>query len=494
MQDRFNSDFEQFVKQNADQYRMFPSEKVWKGIHNSLHTRNWWYGLGILLLFITSGIVTWVMVLTPSDKKSLAKANNIKFSEIVKPGYVTNKRNNTSNNEKVLVIPAKSKIDSKNTYQNQSEYFAQKSQFLRDATTGYENQFIPDLKHPGEIEQTGAIIVNTNIPVTSKKGAEVIVQKIPSSPTNIKQAFTPPDNGPVVVIADQTEFSEESNVTQHFEKSFTLRENRTVVSGEMYPLTIESVLNTYKHTSRKRKLTWQMYFVPTISYRKLKENKAFIEAARANNSIATYTWVSDVNSVVKHKPDLGFEIGFNTFFPLSKRLRLTGGLQFNVSKYDIRAYRYPGEVATIALNNGTGANSVSTITTYRNLAGSGDTKTNWLRNLYFSASAPIGAEFLVLKNKKSYVGVGSTIQPTYILGNQAYLLSTDYKNYAEVPSLIRRWNVNTGLEIFTGFNIGNTKLRVGPQARYQLLSSFRKEYPVKEQLFDFGLKVGITLK
>lgn len=494
MQDRFNSDFEQFVKQNADQYRMFPSEKVWKGIHSSLHTRKWWYGLGILLLLITSGIVTWVMVLTPSDKKSLAEANNIKSSGVIKPGYVTSKRDNTSsNNEKIIVIPAKSKIDSKNTPASQSEYFAQKSQFLKDASTGYENQFFPELKQPGEIAQTDAVIANTNIAVTAKKGVEVITQKIPSSPGNIKQIFTPV-NDPVVVIADQSEFFEEPNVTLSPEKSFTLRENRNIVSGEMYPLTIESVLNTYKYTGKKRKLTWQMYFVPTVSYRKLKENKAFIEAARANNSITTYTWVSDVNSVVKHKPDLGFEVGFNTFFPLSKRLRLTGGLQFNVSKYDIRAYRYPGEVATIALNNGTGANSVSTITTYRNLGGSGDTKTNWLRNLYFSASAPIGAEFLLVNNKSSYVGVGSTIQPTYILGNQAYLLSTDYKNYAEVPSLIRRWNVNTGVEMFVGFNIGNTKLRVGPQARYQLLSSFRKEYPVKEQLFDFGLKVGVTLK
>ena len=48
MESNFNNrDFEQFVKQNADQYRMFPSEKVWKGIHNTLHTRRRWYGIGL---------------------------------------------------------------------------------------------------------------------------------------------------------------------------------------------------------------------------------------------------------------------------------------------------------------------------------------------------------------------------------------------------------------------------------------------------------------
>ena len=58
-----NRDFEQFVKQNADQYRMFPSEKVWKNIHNTLHTRRKWYGAGLaFLLLLTAGAVTWVML------------------------------------------------------------------------------------------------------------------------------------------------------------------------------------------------------------------------------------------------------------------------------------------------------------------------------------------------------------------------------------------------------------------------------------------------
>ena len=53
MESNFNNrDFEQFVKQNADQYRMFPSEKVWKGVNSVLHTRKKWYGfwLGVFTL------------------------------------------------------------------------------------------------------------------------------------------------------------------------------------------------------------------------------------------------------------------------------------------------------------------------------------------------------------------------------------------------------------------------------------------------------------
>jgi hypothetical protein len=94
---------------------------------------------------------------------------------------------------------------------------------------------------------------------------------------------------------------------------------------------------------------------------------------------------------------------------------------------------------------------------------------------------------------KTEIGIGGTIQPTYILGNRTYLLTTDYKNYVQAPSLIRRWNMSTSLEAYAGVSSGKIDWKVGPQIRYQLFSSFRSAYPVKEHLFDFGLKVGIML-
>jgi hypothetical protein len=106
---------------------------------------------------------------------------------------------------------------------------------------------------------------------------------------------------------------------------------------------------------------------------------------------------------------------------------------------------------------------------------------------------PVGAEVDLIGDDKVQFGVGGTIQPTYVLGDRAYLLSTDYKNYAEVPWLTRRWNVNTAFETFVSYSTGRMKWQVGPQVRYQLLSSFVDEYPVKENLFDFGLKVGVSL-
>jgi hypothetical protein len=119
---------------------------------------------------------------------------------------------------------------------------------------------------------------------------------------------------------------------------------------------------------------------------------------------------------------------------------------------------------------------------------------NWLRNFYFSASVPVGMEYVIAKGKKNYFGVAGTVQPTYVLDNKSYLISTDYKNYAQAPSLTRHWNVNTGFELFAGIINKKSEWRISPQVRYQTLSSYKNKYPVKENLFDFGLKMGFMLR
>jgi hypothetical protein len=100
----------------------------------------------------------------------------------------------------------------------------------------------------------------------------------------------------------------------------------------------------------------------------------------------------------------------------------------------------------------------------------------------------------VARGKRSYVGVAANVQPTYVLDNKSYLVSTDYKNYAQVPSLTRHWNVNTGAEIFAGIVNKKSEWRISPQVRYQTLSSYKNTYPVKENLFDVGVKLGLILK
>jgi len=488
MENKFNNrDFEQFVKQNADQYRMFPSEKVWKGVHNTLHTRRRWYGIGLALLLLTTATVTGVM-LSPSGKKQTTASRNLLTTpasaekEDQQPATIIIAQAKPSN-ERIAFVTADDRfqeplfLDAGKTSPGNND----PEEYFEDMAAGNNEPVIAAIT-PIQPE-----LIAKPTPVITNKTQAVVINR-PAS-VNINIAATnkvTADKGLLSLSFTDNEKNKTGEQTTSFEKEFSL--NRT----DNYPLTIESVLNSYRHNRLRKKLSWQLYFTPTVSYRKLRENEAFLNASRPYTASPT-NQVTDVNSVVRHKPDIGMQLGFSTGYPLSKRLRIVTGLQFNVSKYDILAFNYPSEVATIALSTAAGgANTVSTFTNYRNSGGS--SHADWLRNLYTSASVPVGLEFRLAGNKRSYVGVGATIQPTYILSNRAYLISTDYKNYAEVPSLVRKWNVNTGFEIFAGYSTGKMNWRISPQVRYQALSSFQAKYPVKEHLFDFGLKLGLMLK
>ncbi len=250
------------------------------------------------------------------------------------------------------------------------------------------------------------------------------------------------------------------------------------------PLSIESVTNSYKPKLRKGRLGIQFFFTPTVSYRSLSENKAYTRTTGNSFQQGVY----NINNAVTHKPDFGFQIGVLAKYPLGNRFKLRGGLQFNINRYDIKTFNSSYEVATIQLQTREEFNAV---TSYNNFSGY---KSDWLENFYFQVAAPVGLEMKVSGNEKTQLGIAATLQPTYLIGDKAYLISQDYKNYMEVPWLVRRWNVNTSFETFVAYSTGKMKWQVGPQVRYQMLSSYEKKYPVKEHLFDFGLKVGVSLK
>lgn len=438
MERNFNNEFERFLKENADQYRMYPSAKVWSGVYNALHTRRKWYGLGIILLLLTGSLVT--VLVTRSPKETPVSAN--------KP--VSTERTLASHSQ--IALPDKRAVENK---------FPHNSLV---ATVG-SRQVIPTSDFYDLLGKD--VAVNEN----NQQFSELATGSDPLS-INITDQLTDQD-----II---------NNVRSQKISAYP----KKLTSSNPYDWTIESVLNSF-HSPRQRRFAVQFNFTPTISYRKLSANKAFLRSASLQaNAPSSFSALYDVNSAVTHKPDIGLELGFTTKYSLATNFRVKAGLQFNVNRYDIKAFNYRMELTTIALNTNAGVDSVEIPSSHRNFSGY---RSDWLQNFYFEISAPVGIEMDLAGDSRVQFGVAATIQPTYILGDRAYILSTDYKNYAEVPWLIRRWNVSTGFETFVAYSTGKLKWQVGPQVRYQLLSSFVDKYPVKENLFDFGLKVGVSV-
>jgi hypothetical protein len=410
-------EFEQFLKENADNHRLYPADSVWESMHARLHPKKRWPLTILLLLAFTTGSITWF---GPGERS----IESIRRTDKVEAAVAMAKANYVSN------ALANNKVSGSS------------NQEIRVAST--ESSPIP----ASQIEPAIAVI---EAPAKTYNEATAIAETAASVSTT------------------------------------------AITSNEpSYPLSIESVTNSYQRQKHSPRFHWQLHFTPTVSYRSLKEDQKFIAQARMNLSASPLAVTTELSNVINHRPDLGMQLGLLGTYPLGKRLDLIAGLQFNVSKYDIKAFNYPTEVATIALVNAWGGSTaVSTVTSFRS---NGFTnKASWLRNYYYSISAPVGLEWRILGKKQNHWGFSTTVQPTYMVGNRSYIISMDYQNYAEVPYLINKWNLNVGLETYAKFSVGNTDFRVGPQVRYQLFSSFKKGYPVSEHLYDFGVKLGIML-
>ncbi len=470
MESSFNNrDFEQYVKANADQYRMIPSEKVWKGINSTLHTRRKWYGFGLaFLLLLTAVSVTWVMVSYPASKKQqIDTDNNTPLLAQTVPGKEHSKAKPVSKDI--------SEVLSFNKFSRQND----------GSVTGTVT---------GEATDNNEADLSV-IQVADAGDHDLFVEPEKFS-TTIILGKKEPASSVAVAVTNISGLADAANANEKVKENKSVRllsETKLTNNNSIfYPLTIESVVNSYRKNKLSRRLSWQLYLTPTVSYRVWSVNKSYHGPA-SPFSTASYPFANsrDVNGEVVHKPDMGLEVGLSTKYPLTRNLRLTGGLQFNINRYDIKAFAYSGEQATINLNGGNGNNSVTAWTNYRNYNGY---KSDWLKNFYFSVSAPVGAELRLFGNDRTNFGIGGALQPTYILQDRAFLISSDYKNYVEMPRLVRHWNLNTSFETFISYQARGSKSRwqIGPQVRYQVLSSFQKQYPVKENLFDFGLKVGLT--
>jgi hypothetical protein len=394
--------------------------------------------LGIVLLLITGTLVTFLI--THSSKQTILTANKPTLS--TQQTHISNIQKSSPDKQTSLSEPKNNLVD---------------------------------------------LIVANNVPSLTRFDAPVVNDWIPApgydSPAKKEVEFEPLNTDITDELTDQDIFS-------NFQSQKRVDYPRSLRASNSFDWTIESVLNSFIESRRNKRLSLQFSFTPTVSYRKLTSNKSFIASAAATNAPSSYAPLYDINSVVTHKPDLGLEFGLATKYSLASNFKVKAGLQFNINRYDIKAFNSSFEVAKIALRGNGGVDSFYAVSTHRNFNGY---KSDWLHNFYFEISMPVGVEVNIVGDDKVQFGVAGTIQPTYVLGDRAYLLSTDYKNYAEVPWLIRRWNVNTGLETFVSYSTGKMKWQVGPQVRYQLLSSFIDKYPVKENLFDFGLKVGVSL-
>jgi hypothetical protein len=497
----YNDEFEELIKQKADQYKMYPSDQVWKGINRSLHTRKKWYWLSFLLFISGISYYAIVQLITPSS-------NNKKTNTTPNPAtqIAANDKNTNNTGKPAAVVPFFTQV-TKGSRNNQgaapSSFVTNPDNFISGETAKAMVATIITIQSIDAVAASNKENTDTESGAENAAGhhgktisnkillADRLLTAIPAQDKNNSASF---ENTALLIFSEQFPVAP----PEADQLPVTPEKARLVDAGAAEDENRINWLQQYAvytlPVSKAKRLSWQLAFAPTMNYRQLRDRDASIPSDVKNKNVPiAQNEAGDPNKLVNHKPALGFELGSHFLYAVNKDLQIKVGAQFNYSRYAIQAYgSYATEVATIALNSTTPGHSGDSLTNFTRISNFGGDVSENLQNQYFQLSIPVGLELRVLGAGKIQIGVAGTVQPTYLINRQTYLITTDYKNYTKEPSLVRRWNVNTGAEIFLAYKSGDLKWQVGPQFRYQLFSSYVKEYPIREFLMEYGIKIAVT--
>lgn len=511
----YTDEFEQLLKEKADQFRMYPSKRVWHSIYNNLHPSRRWPSAVMSILFFFSLVFTGY--LNTSD-------NNI-------GKQFTGNGNDPDENNSQITKPRN--ISIANSWLQQST-----NSNPRDAEKGFAES--------GGVVYTDIISAdaNTSVPAAQITGIEEEFPVSNISTPNIGNALIQSVNtyiktyqvfadainankkiklttdSPSAASQDLGELNDENGTDKNnttegvtlFKKTINNPENslpndkqtalddnknikkesKNSVSKEITPeekAWIENYAMQNKPSTRnkwKDKLDFEFYATPAVNYRKLSVNSKGSSTPFAN---------SDINRSISQKPGFGFESGAGLSFSFAKNLKLKAGLQFNYTNYNINADQTNHPILTSVLLNdpNTGYSyQASRISSLSNAYNSSALQPVVLHNRTYQVSIPVGLAYKLSSKNNVEWFAGASIQPTYVFGGKAHLISSDLKSYVYDPSSIRNWNLNLGFETYMSYKMGAYYLQVGPQVRYQVYSTYRKNVALIEKPYAIGMKIGIV--
>lgn len=454
--------FERMLKQKSDEYRMYPSDKSWDSIHEKLHgpQKNFkWNILSAALVFFFSSI-------------SLFTSNyqHFTFSKLLTPKQVDDKGIASDKSLGVRSSVESVKISPKLSvaWKKESPEFAMNN----------ENNLVPEASLISKAEvstisepvQTVQQTLQNLQPISENADADVT--SVESFITKASQDYRLTDLNPLGKFLN---IKEEQPVVSNLavvpeEKSVEINELPENKSDADLNYEVKVPLATPKLPTKQI----QFYLAPSISYRVLI----------ADNQFTFGNFQSNPRNSVNHRSSIGFEAGAAFLLKASKRLTFKTGLQFNYTRYIVRASKFSPELTTVTLN------SYNSIQRETNLRNSNGYLAEDLANETMQVSIPVGVDYTVARFSKFSINLAGTVQPSYLLKATGYLVTDNYKNYIKAPDLLSRMNLNTGFEMFIRWNAGPFQMQAGPQVRYQLFSNSQERYPIQEHLVDYGFKLG----
>lgn len=484
MKKRYHLDeLESFIAESADEVRMYPSDRVWLHIDKRLRGERKWPALTFGAI-LTGALLLASLIFLQPDKdlfeiKPLAASARTETAgsihtvspahkhtaHLVSPsskvGKVTNPAVARHFNESMVREEMAASHTASNAILPAAGAVSEEDMTAAEALTAYPSETGSDGSRASWTVDNEAL---TAMPALSQihpvAGAAYHPQLEAAA-----QAPSSPQAGPLFVSGQPADQVPEAVAATTAAPSLT--------SGK----------------TRASRWNVQYYGAPSISYRILTEEKNFNKELFSNGQIPA-AYYNDVTRVVHHREGLGLEAGASFGYKATDKLTLTVGLQLNYRQYTIEAFEGTARASVLRLQTRTGIDTLMAVSHVVNYSSNRPME---VQNHYLQVSLPVGFELAVASFGKSAFVLAANIQPTYNLYQNAWLISSDYQRYVQEPTLMRGWNVNSGVGAYFRFATkGGLQWQAGPQIRYQLLSSFTEAYQVRENLIDYGFRIGVS--
>ncbi|RYY50635.1 MAG: hypothetical protein EOO06_03035 [Chitinophagaceae bacterium] len=491
-QEFYRDEFEQLLKDTTEDFKMYPSRKVWHSIYNDLHPDRKWPSLAVCLLLLTTILYVGVTNNNAINNDSKKNAPSISVNSR-QPDVEQGEDAKPSGNRMAALDLAALNTASAN--------------FPILLTTGSEQYFPlevvptqPAAGSPVEVEETVTAVqyqpISTPKALPGDKAANQ--QSLPGNAVASVSATAPVAEAAAIaeeVVADPVAdpaINSETDLAKlaAANKAYLLAHRDTRQQEFIEDFAFHN--KPQQHSIKKlfRGVATQFYITPSVGYRVRFRNENYREV---DNSLVTNN-----NSRITDKTELNqqaainMEAGAGIVKDLGKRFRFKTGLQFNFTDHITYAQRldHPTQ-ATIAMSNQVpGLNQSTYQADYAHTPGNNNSK---LHNSTIQLSIPLGMDYKLLTKGAINWYVGTTIQPTFVTRTNAYLLSADANYFVKDDGMIRRLNLNGALESFVSIKTkSGTFINLGPQFRYQLFSTYSKAYTYTEKPYSVGLKVGFV--
>jgi len=469
--------FEEFLQESVKGHRMYPSDQVWNRIRTDIHGNRSWPALTFISLFIISALTLSTLLNNQPNDHRLPLTP---LQSISAPVEATLQQKLTPDEKNYTylssIAPDKitlTTIAALQTVTSPEQNSLKQPQIDQTPVIAYERTTVQPLK-----EFSNTILPSTTTGFTaenfnSKSGESILLE---GNPTETENTATINSNEALHQLA-----AAKGNTQQTADDFF-----------RAFPFTGNGPVK-----SKSSRIGFQFFATSSVSYRRLTDTKlreinlSTNAANLASNNLPISSSVpAGVNDIVRHRPAVGWEIGFNVLYSISRKLQLTTGVQINLRRYDIETFvSRTSDLSSLSLINNRGIETISFYSPYNNNNGY---RATILHNDLYQFSAPVGIQWKMVEGKKWGLIAEASVQPTLSLKANTWLVSADYKHYTEGNELLRKWNINSAAGFQVTYAGKNAILGVGPQIRYQHLPTYSNLYPIRENLIDYGIRLSIT--